>query len=384
MLVSLIETPAHAHPAPAVAPTFTETECITSVSADEHETLTISYSIPFDDVEYTKGDIELPDAKTHQLFAFAGQIVDMNGNLQLVPWDDVDATPQPLPHWITRDDVERAAAASRNDPSTAFDASTVSDVLDEMPALSARSLRITSDQARAPITVEQTKLGFTWNVSDVSPGVYSLAAYTFSPPWNGWTLRPGLVKVVDANHDPPALVLRSVMGLLRGTEGRAITGCVDAAPATQLSLRYRILERPELGWIAWKEAEAALDPLQPTFDSCFVRASSEVVGSVRFRIDARIDGDSPVAALSPDTLTALAGDAICTDEAPGACCPPPMPKPVSETAKRPPSCAVARASATPALASPAWAFWVFAIYSASRLARTKRRSLTKLERKHTA
>jgi hypothetical protein len=315
---------ARAHESPAMPPQFVPADCITVVDLAEQSALDIAYDVAADDTVLEQGDIAVEDAKTHQFFAFRGMVFPQGFNHELRSFDAAMPEPVLLPIWITRDDVKRAATANELAPAAIFSEADVPDdaVLDNNAQLAGRWLRITADDARAPITVERAQQGARWELSSVEPGLYTIVAYIFSPPYNGWAPREGLVKVVDGESDLPAAVIEPLHELLFSYQGKRVRACVHAPEGTMLSALVAVQERPEHGWLPWLPLRAAPDgPLE----LCFNHPRPELTGTVRLRFDLQSPAGTTTTVYSPDTITALAGDgqciateAICCDGTEGA------------------------------------------------------------------
>jgi len=324
---------AHAHPAPAAPPLFEPAACVRVVDASVEPSLHIPYALEYDDTMFTEGDIRLPDAKTHQFFALRGALVWSVAAVELVDFDPT-AVPQEriaLPLWIDRDDVTRAAAAV-DGSGTMFMASDVPPdaLLDAHPALQGRVVRIDQDDARRPITLASADSGASWGLEGVEPGLYSIATYIFSPPYNGWAVRPGLVNIVrDASvleQRAPAATLSTVAMVLRSFQGRRVRGCVDGPAGTTVRAEALAVDRPELGWQPWLQQTPLASALRPGANElalCF-QNPFEQGGAMRVRIVLRGPDGGEIAAYSPDTLTVLQGEGECV-ETDQICCPPATP-----------------------------------------------------------
>jgi len=311
---------AKAHEAAAEAPIFAEAPCVTVVDKSVRPSVSIAYNIAYDDVMLEAGDIPVEDAKTHQFFAFRGAIFKSGLGLAYFPHDAPSDAGVQLPLWITLADVKRAANASGDADGTGFSEQDVPEgaVLEDTPQLAERWLRIHPDGGRLPITLEQATRPVVWNVSDVPPGLYTVVTYIFSPPWNGWALRPGLVKVVDGTGDgedagaaggaDPAAVVDEVDSFVFSYQGRRVGGCLDAAPGTVVRGMMRVDERAEHGWQPWLDATEVSGE---RFDFCFVNPYPELTGSVRLRFDLEAPDGTTTYSYSPDLLTYLSGSGSC-------------------------------------------------------------------------
>jgi DNA-directed RNA polymerase subunit omega len=309
---------ARAHESPAEPPLFARgSACIERVDKREIEAVQITYQVAFDDTQLVVGDIDVPDAKTHQFFAFAGSLVASGFDYTFHP-HDIDIQPVRVPVWITVDDVKRAAQASGSVDATGFSASDVpaGAVLDAVPELDARYVRVTEDDARVPITLAQAGKGVSWALSGVPAGVYTLAGYTFSPPYNAWTARTTKVKVLDAATDVPAMHVEPLRASLFATQGLRVRGCLDVPEGSELRGDFAVDERPEAGWVPWLPARPASTG---ELELCFHNPRPELTGSLRVRFALRGPDGATFFYYAPDPITALPGGSACS-EAGNVCC----------------------------------------------------------------
>ena len=129
---------------------------------------------------------ELPDSRQMQFVAFRHQT-----------WDYI------FPNWINQSDYDRAL---ENGDVTVPEIYSDDDILtaaSEWPTT--EWVRITPDEERLPITIKRAKQGVTWDLMDVPIGTWMIAAYTFEPERNAWSVRQGAARVFDSanpNQDP--------------------------------------------------------------------------------------------------------------------------------------------------------------------------------------
>jgi hypothetical protein len=196
----------YAHPAAAEPPAFVDPPCLTVVDKREQEHLDIEYAVLMDDTLIESGDIPVSDAKTHQFFALSGTMWTVGVDDIFVPFAELDGRGIVFPLWITHDDVRRSAAAVHMATGVTAEQTDLppARVLETRPDLTGSWLRITADDARRPITASQALAPVRWDLADVPAGVYTVAGYVFSPPYNAWAPRSGVVKIVDAEHSPAA------------------------------------------------------------------------------------------------------------------------------------------------------------------------------------
>jgi hypothetical protein len=254
--------------------------------------LHIDYSVPFDDTMLTAD--ELPTSRTHQFFAFAQQRFDFRP-----------------PNWINMIDVQAAIDNGDVMPSEVA----ADDVLETSSLWPAGTfVRITPDDMRLPITIEQAAMGVDWDTTTVPAGTWVIGVYTWEPKSNLWSWRMGAVRVIDdaasADAAGPAAFLELELGATATTcEAKIVRGCIDAAPGTTYTAYYGLLsglDEPE--WVAFAEdvavedGELAIELVLP----------SDVSGTVKVRVDVEDPQGKVYTAYSPAPIGVLAGDAECT------------------------------------------------------------------------
>jgi hypothetical protein len=291
---------------------FTSAACVTVIDKTKQSYLDISYQLGFDDTAFGASDIPLSDAKTHQFFAIAGDVLPNGPSYLVYPFDEPSSDPIDLPNWITLSDVDRAAKASFDVTGVMFSDSDVppESVLASNAALSGRWQRISADDARLPIRVAQSLRPVHWDVKDVAPGAYSVAGYVFSPPYNDWATRPGVVKVIDADHDALAGDIAPIIESVFSYQGRRVSACLDVPAGTQVRGYYRVEEQPNLGWQPWLASRPVESGM---LDLCFHTDQAGLAGSVRLRLDLTAPDGTVSSLHSHDTLTWLQGNGSCAD-----------------------------------------------------------------------
>jgi hypothetical protein len=159
---------------------FPETPCLQTVDASVEPTLHLSYAVPYDDTMLTAD--EVADSRTQQFFAFAHQSFDF-------AW----------PRWITEADLARARD---NGDVTEEQHTGTEDVLETASDWPEGTfVRITPDDPRLPITIARAMEGVDWDLTDVADGAWVVAAYTWEPEQNLWSLRPGVVRIHHGDPD---------------------------------------------------------------------------------------------------------------------------------------------------------------------------------------
>ena len=182
--------------------------------------------------------------------------------------------------------------------------------------LGGRWLRITADDERVPITVEQAKTRVRFDLSGVEPGLYSIAGYTFSPPYNAWAARPGVVKVVSDSVNLPVAVIAPIHTFAYSHQGQRISACVDVPDGTRIRGTYENRRAARSRRDQWL-APQAIESGRPEF--CFHNPRAELTGSIRLRFELESPDGTVTHVVSPDTMTGLQGHGACA-ESKTVCC----------------------------------------------------------------
>lgn len=312
---------AGAHFGPAEPPDFGFPDCMQVVDKTTTPMLLLTYDLGFDDTQPEVGHIIIRDSKTHQFMAFRGQVIPALPRFEYRPF--ATGAVSLLPLWFDRDDLLTADAA--NDPAINpdFHAANIGDnVLVERMDLTGQWFTISK---RVPITVEQSLYGIRWDLTNVEPGVYQVVSYTFSPPFNDWQPRPGLIKVVAGADNPPAVMLDSIDAITYAGQGRRVTGCVDAPAGSTVAASYRMDsdEDIELNWHPWTGATPIASG---KLDLCFGSPDPALSGMVYLRVGITAPDGRHALAVSPDPLVLIGMQEACTPSETQCCTisPPPM------------------------------------------------------------
>lgn len=219
---------------PRIPVDWTGAPCMTVVDRSADTVLHLPYAVSTDDVDLTPDEVE--DSRTHQFFAFCRA-----------------RDPQTfLPRWITQSDIDRAAAVG-----AAPDMIDPEDVFETSTEWEGCWYRINADDARVPITMAQAAMGMDWDTAAVPAGTYVVEGYTWEPALNIWSMRPGVVKVVD---DPdlassgPALAIENTEEVLNKNEPVSIHGCLSAMEGSTITAYWGRAE-PEVSWVPFIEGE---------------------------------------------------------------------------------------------------------------------------------
>ncbi len=280
---------------------WTPAACATLVDRSVDPVVDLAYTPAFEEGPPEPG--EVADGRRFQFFATC-EALDAN---------------HVMPTWITWDDVDAAAAAiGKFDPLTVL----AEQVLDDAASgWTDCAHRITTDDARIPITNADAAAGVDWDTTGVPAGVYIVHGYTWDPTINMWQARPGFVKVHDG--DPaaagPAIALTSTwLEPIYADEVALLQGCVDASPSATLDVSWS-RDNP-VQWVPYLRGE----PVDgDAFAIEFMPPMDAVGDSLLIRVDVH-DGDRTYTAHISDLLTVLQPPAGGTCEGgfvPGPDCP---------------------------------------------------------------
>ena len=204
----------------------------------------IEYQVPFDDVELT--DDELDNSRRMQFFGFKEQRHNWRAS---------------MPIWINQADYDQANA--NGDIMMPY---TDDDILEKSTQWSADAwVRITPDDPRLPITMEQAAMGVDWDLTDVAVGTWIVQVYTWEPEQNLWSFRLGAVRVEDSmatEESPgPSIFLDNLANTSAMVDEKyTFEGCVVADEGTTYSASWGVIEGlMEPNWIEFVD-DAPLDP----------------------------------------------------------------------------------------------------------------------------
>jgi MYXO-CTERM domain-containing protein len=221
---------------PRIPVDWTGAPCMTIVDRSSQTVVHLPYAVSKDDTDPPLTADEVSDSRTHQFFALCRA-----------------RDPQTfLPRWITQADIDRAAmvgaAPASIDPEDVFETST---------AWADCWFRINADDDRRPITLAAAAEGVDWDTTAVPAGTYTIEGYTWEPPFNIWSGRPGVVKVVD-DPDPasigPAIAIENTEEVLHRNEPVTIHGCVSAMEGSTITA-YWALSEPNFAWVPFLEGD---------------------------------------------------------------------------------------------------------------------------------
>ncbi|MEX1364580.1 MAG: MYXO-CTERM sorting domain-containing protein [Nannocystaceae bacterium] len=246
---------------PRIPVDWTGSPCLTIVDRSADPVLLLPYAIPQEDTDLTEDEVE--DSRTHQFFGFCRA-----------------RDPQTfLPRWITQSDIDRAAAIGAAPPTVETE-----DILDAGTTWAGCFARINADDDRRPITFAAAEAGVEWDTTGLPAGTYTVEGYTWEPPINVWSLRGGVVKVVDdpaLEASAPALAVSNTEEVINRNESVTINGCVSAMEGSTVTA-YWAYAAPDAQWVPFLED----DPVVGDDFAVEFTPPEEVAGeSVLIRVD---------------------------------------------------------------------------------------------------
>ncbi len=199
-----------------------EPACMTVVDRSVDPIYQFNYTILMEDLRPENAVDEVPDSRRHQFIGFC------RGH----------SPQQPLTAWLSAADVEAAKQVGIVDGVVEPD-----EILESMPEWKDCFFRITPDDQRRPITFAEAAKPVVWDTTGLAPGAYVINGYTWEPVFNIWSVRPGVVKVIDDPDpaaSPPALAISNGEEIKYPDEIFSFTGCVDAMDGSTVTGYYAV------------------------------------------------------------------------------------------------------------------------------------------------
>ncbi|MCY1053526.1 hypothetical protein [Nannocystis sp. SCPEA4] len=270
--------------------------CLVTLDRAVTPTAALAYTIPYEDT------CDLPHAApTHQFFALCRAL----------------APGESLPQWLSDLDLHAALTTGVLLPPVV-----PVDIVAFNPEWSGCITRIAAPRA---IDCEAAREPVLWDLHDMSPGTYAVAAYTFHPPANLWTPRRGLFRIVDsaAGELPPAAAFANRETFVYEGEALDLEVCVGAEPGATADLAYALHAAPDTWFPIAADLPIAGDRLHVPWDPPPELAATEL----HLRVYIRDLSGRTATAVAPELVHILAvpGESVepsIPDPAPDICRPP--------------------------------------------------------------
>lgn len=283
---------------------------------DQTRTYELRYDVIADDTAADPDLLPLPDTKSHEFFAVAGRVMPSATGSSVVSSSDPEGIRVPLPSWHSEQDLTRARAVADDHPQALEILEGAGQPLLASPELSSLFFAFSENAGRVPITQAQSRRGALWDLSGAEPGTYQIVAHTFSPPYNAWTPRPGLVRLTRGGRGPAGLWLANSSTRLFASHGNRIRGCASAPQGSRLSIGIRAEHAPD------SDFEDVLTNVEldamGRFESCVSYPEADAMWATRATLETP-DGDR-VFGFMEGPVTTFAAGAGCEPTS-TRCCP---------------------------------------------------------------
>lgn len=274
-----------------------DTPCMTVVDRTQGSALHFPYQLPREDTALDPED--MPGSRRQQFFAFCR-----------------DQPHEGLPSWVSSGDVD-----GWNDWAVGLGWPPVSPPLEDVLETSGDAdcfARITPDDSRRRILFAEAHKGVDWDVAGLPPGPYTVRGYTWHPPYNIWSRRPGVVHVVDSPDlaaVPPAVALMNRETGMFADDGLVLTGCARAMVGSTLRGSWAPTEGPNA--LVWQPFVEGLSLTGEVIALPFMPPPEAVSREVYLRIDVTDPLGRTFSAYSLDRLSILPGSAACDPQCTG-------------------------------------------------------------------
>jgi len=269
-LASVVPVVAHAgngtHPR---TPVLWEPEpaCLTVVDRTVDAKLAFNYTIPYEDLRPVDAIDEVDNSRRHQFIGFC-------------QWHSPQ---EPLGGWLSTADVDYATAAGVVDMGSVEPG----DILEQNPAWQDCFTRITGDDERRLITFAEAGKPVVWDTTGLAPGPYVISGYTWEPQFNIWSVRPGVVKVMD-DPDPskngPMLAITNRNEIVFAEDVLTIAGCLDAMDGATITGSWALTNDDTLDVLEWTSFAADVPVSGDSFELPFAPPQPTVGESIVIKI----------------------------------------------------------------------------------------------------
>lgn len=257
--------------------------CMAVVDRSADPVFHLIYDIPYEDLDVTEDEVD--DSRRHQFIGFCAQ-------------NDPRFTP---PNWLSNADMDKAAEKDlvEGDPGP-------EDVLETSTQWADCWHRLNPDDDRREITCGQVEPGVDWDTTGLDQGAYQIFGYTWEPAFNKWSIRRGVVKVVDDPADPsaapPAVAVSSPEIIIWEDEVATIEACADAMDGSTVDA-YWILSTHDA--TEWTQFVTDMPVSTGAFDVEFDPPPEIAGNSVVIRVDIEDPMGRTYTAYMADTLFVL-------------------------------------------------------------------------------
>lgn len=243
--------------------------CMTIIDRSVSPALEFTYTIPYEDLRPAEAVDEVDDSRQHQFLAFCRS----------------HSVQDRLPVWLSNADVLAADAKGLIDAMTV----TNDDVFDMSLEWMNCFVRITADEERRLITFAEAGKPVIWDTTGLPVGPYVIDGYTWEPPGNLFSLRPGVVKVIDDPDpamSPPALAISNQIDeeIVWETEQLKLYGCVSAMDGSTITGYWANTDDPDQP-LEWLSFEADTPVSGDEFELMFSPPPEAVGQLIALRVD---------------------------------------------------------------------------------------------------
>lgn len=246
-----------------------EPACMTIVDRSVSPIVEFKYTIPYEDLVPMGATDEVDNSRTHQFLAFCRP-----HSVQL-----------PLPNWLSQADVDIADAKDLVDTTDLKP----TDIVETDPEWQDCMVRITGDEERRKIVFSQAAMPVTWDTTGLPVGPYVVSGYTWEPAFNIYSLRGGVVKVVDDPDlaaSPPALAITNVDDsvIVYETELLHLVGCFSALDGSTITGYWAHTDN-DGGPLTWHSFGEDTPVSGDEFDLPFMPPAETVTKLIAMRVD---------------------------------------------------------------------------------------------------
>ena len=276
---------------------WSDIPCMTVVERDVDPVVPLRYAVEKEDTGLTPD--EVATGRRHQMIGFCRQ-----------------HSPQaPLPTWLSWADVDDAAGVDLVDPDDVEPYA----MLEDNPEWTDCVVRVIADADRRPITNAAAAEPVLWDTTGLPAGGWAIEGYTWDPPFNIWSPRPGVVAVFDdaGGDNAPVAGILSEETIVFAEDTAPIEGCVIAGEGSTFTAQWSETVRGDLQVWAPLVVDEPVEGTSFSFD--FVPPEAAVGTSANIRVQIVDASGRSTIAYRQDAITVLpgGGDGPSCDEGGG-------------------------------------------------------------------